>query len=154
MLLSCDRYARCVFYQSREINNLICDTYPFSLGINITPEDRFFREFGSDKIGSFRDSVRGISAAPINLRRRFSVVSFRSRIFSGPRYCASCMQKGNRLTEIDTYTPARQCELTTTELDNRCKRHDPTSDVNISLARPHPYPHIIVIFVLVSFFIP
>jgi len=60
------------------------------------------------------------------------------------------MQKGNRLTEIDTYTPARQCELTTTELDNRWKRRDP-GDVNISLARPHLYPHIIVTFVLVSF---
>jgi len=47
---TCDRYERRVFCQSREINNLICDTYPFSLEVNITSDDSIFpANAGSDK---------------------------------------------------------------------------------------------------------
>lgn len=77
--------ARRVFYQSQEINNLICDTYPFSLRINITLGDRFFREYDSIRSALYADPVRGVSALLYQSSpRRFSAVSSRSRIFSGP----------------------------------------------------------------------
>lgn len=75
MLLRAIDSERRVFYQSHKINNLICDISVFPGKLISRSTDRLFRECHSIRSALFADSVKGVFGRPINLCRRFSVVS-------------------------------------------------------------------------------
>lgn len=118
------------------------------MGININARESIFPRIRFDKIVPLRDPVRRVSAA-ISISAVFQLWAH-ARGFS--RVCVTALLACRRGIDWLKLTPTLPSVNANWRRPNWIIGGNAMDrDVNISLAHPHLYPHIIVTFVLVSF---